>query len=92
MKKTITIAILLTLTAVFVPASASANVTASVSNGTGVAVQPRKHKVGRRHDRGKHRGWHNGRRIQWYHYAQPSYVRQVYWYKGRPYYRWYRYY
>ena len=48
-------------------------------------------RIGTLHDRGRHRGWHRGRRITYYHYSRPNYVRHVYYVNGRRYYRWYRY-
>jgi len=56
-------------------------------------------QIGRSHrhwdrDRDRHRGWYQGRRMDYYTYNvnRPEYVRQVYYVNGRRYVRWVRYY
>jgi hypothetical protein len=52
-------------------------------------------QIGRNHyDRGRHRGWYQGRRMYYYNYnvQQPEYVQQTFYVNGRRYTRWVRYY
>jgi len=46
----------------------------SISNGTEAQIRV---EIGRRHDRGLHRGWYQGRRMTYYNYnvGQPEFVR-----------------
>jgi len=86
-KKILTLTFLIISGFVFLPAQAYSSVNS-------LTVKPQVQVyIGRRHDRGLHRGWYRGRRMAWYHY-NPGYSgwsRQVYYINGRPYYRWVRY-
>lgn len=78
------------LSVVLVPAQSYA----SAANASAPAVgKPQiRIQIGKRHDRGLHRGWYKGKRISYYTYNRrdPQYVRQVYWVNGRQYVRWVR--
>jgi hypothetical protein len=60
---------------------------------TGAQAQIRV-QIGRTHDRARHRGYYQGRRMYYYNYnvQQPQYVQQTYYVNGRRYTRWVRYY
>ena len=91
MRQKIAILIFVLMTcAVFLPSQATAAGKASANM---TKPQIRIH-IGHRHDRGRHRGWHRGRRIYYYYYDRhdPHYARQTYWVNGRRYTRWVRYY
>ena len=87
-KKIIVLSILLTSCAVFLPWQAKAAASANIS--------PQEYRIEYRYrkDRGRHRGWHKGRRMYYYYYDRqdPQFERQVYYVRGRPYVRWVRFY
>jgi hypothetical protein len=85
-KKILIFALLFSTSVVILPGVAYSSV------GTAVSKLQIRVEIGRRHDRGLHRGWYRGRRMAWYNYDRGSgWTRQVYYIDGRPYYRWVRY-
>ncbi|MBV9241617.1 MAG: hypothetical protein JO314_06375 [Acidobacteria bacterium] len=64
----------------------------SMSSGTQAQIRVTFGQRHRHHDRGLHRGWYNGRRMDYYNYNvnRSGYTRQVYYVNGVRYVRWVR--